>query len=414
MRILFLYMFPLWGNGSAAYLRALSKELVCRGHTIGIVAPDKRRLPQITHYEVKPPQMGVFLGHPELPDAKKFSDMSGKELGEILLSYLKVSLEAVSAFHPEIIHVFHTAFLPPIGRILKLLFGMRIIITTHGSDLHYLVQDRRFGGLIEDANRFAVAITANSSFTKKLYLKMFGRSLRHKLKIIPGGVDLKQLQPPPGYAEKIDQKYKLTGKKVILFAGRLIKSKGMQYLIKAAPLIHGTILIIGEGPEKQAMEEEVKRAKINNVIFGGYIGDKGFLHAFYKRADVYVSPTVWEGFGLTILEAMAAHTPVVAASSGGIVSIIKDKVNGLLVSPRNSKKIALTVNMLLDDDKLRQKLGEEAYQTILQRFTWPKITDQFEQLYKQYAFTTKEYLKIVKGTPDPKIMRLLGNFKGNK
>src|SRR3990167_885508 len=105
MRILFLYMFPFWGNGSGSYLRALSKELVIRGHTVGIVAPDKRKLASITHYVVNPPQMGVFLGHPELPNAKKFSDMSGKELGEILLSYLEVSLDAVSSFHPEIIHV---------------------------------------------------------------------------------------------------------------------------------------------------------------------------------------------------------------------------------------------------------------------------------------------------------------------
>ncbi len=407
-------MFPLWGNGSSSYLRALSKELIKRGHTVGIVAPDKRKLPSVVHYVVTPPQMGVFVGHPELPNAKKFSDMSGKELGEILLSYLKVSLEAVSTFHPEIIHVFHTAFLPPIGRILKLLFGMRIIITTHGSDLQYLAQDRRLGGLIEDANRFAVAITANSSFTKKLYLQMFGQRLKHKTKIIPGGVDLIKLKPPAGYIEKIDKKFRLKDKKIVLFVGRLIKSKGLEYLIKAAPQIHGTILIIGEGPEKQIMEEEVKKRKITNVVFGGYIGDKGFLHAFYKRADVYVSPTVWEGFGLTILEAMAAHTPVVAASSGGIVSIIKDKINGLLISPRNSTAIAQTVNMLLDNDELRQKLGMEAYKTILQRFAWPKIADQFEQVYKQNTFTTKEYLKIVKGAPDPKILRLLSKLKINK
>ncbi|MDO8583091.1 MAG: glycosyltransferase family 4 protein [bacterium] len=412
MRILFLYMFPLWGNGSASYLRALSKELVSRGHDVAILSPDKRKLNGVKHYVATPPQIGVFSGHPELPKAKKFSDMNGKELGDILVSYLKSSIDAVSDFNPEIIHVFHTAFLPPIGRILKLLFGIRIIITTHGSDLYYLAQDRRFTGLIEDANRYAAAITANSDFTKKLYLEMFGKSLSRKTKVISGGVSLNQFKSTEDtkeYLKQIDRKYNIKGKKVVLFTGRLIDSKGLQYLIKSAPSIEGVVLIIGEGPKRKDMEEEVKRKKISNVIFGGYIGDRGFLHAFYERADVYVTPTVWEGFGLTILEAMASHTPVIASNKGGIVSIIKNNVNGFLVSSRNPKEISTTVNMLFKDEALCKKIGDEAYKTVVENFTWEKITDEFEQLYKQYAFTTDEYLKVVKGE-DPRTSRIINTF----
>lgn len=412
MKILFLYMFPLWGNGSASYLRALTKELVKRGHSVAIVSPDKRKLPGVTHYIVNPPQMGVFLGHPELSEAKKFSGMGGKELGDILVSYLKTSVGAVSDFNPEIIHVFHTVFLPPVGRILKLLFGIRIIITTHGSDLHYLAEDRRFTGLIKDANRFAAAITANSDFTKKLYLEMFGRSLRRKMKVITGGVNIEQYKSTAEtrkYIEEINRKYKFKDKKVVLFTGRIIKSKGLLYLIQAARFINGVILIIGEGPDKKNLEREVKKRNLQNVIFGGYIGDKGYLHAFYERADVYVSPTVWEGFGLTILEAMAAHTPVIASNKGGIVSIIKNNVNGFLIAPRNPKEIATKVNMLFEDQELCERIGVEAYKTVIENFTWEKITDKFEKLYKEYAFTTTEYLKIVKGE-DPKASRILNAF----
>ena len=103
MRILFLYMFPLWGNGSGSFLRELSRELIKKGHTIAIVAPDKRKLPGVVHFTVKPPQNGVFVAHPELPNAKKFGDMNGKELGEIYASYLKTTIEAVADFNPEII-----------------------------------------------------------------------------------------------------------------------------------------------------------------------------------------------------------------------------------------------------------------------------------------------------------------------
>lgn len=411
MRIIFLYMFPLAGNGSASYLRALCAQLVERGHEVAIVSPDKKRqFPGVKHYIVTPPQHGVFTGHPELPRAKKFEEMNGLELGEIYVSYLKASIEAVADFNPEIVHAFHTVFLPQIGRVIKLLFGMRLIITTHGSDLQYLAVDRRLNGLIKDAVRFAAAITANSDFTKKLFLELFGKSLKKKTKVIPGGVNLKEFKSSEKYLEEINRKYKLKDKKVVLFTGRVIKSKGIEHLIKAAPLIHGQILIVGDGPERKNLEFLVKKRGIKNVIFAGYTDNKHYLHTFYERAQVYVSPTAWEGFGLTILEAMAAHTPVIATNKGGVVSIIKNGVNGFLISPRSPREIAETVNRVLDNDTLRKKVAEEAYKTVVNKFTWKKIADEYEKIYKEYSFTTREYLKIVKGD-DKRMAKILKSFK---
>lgn len=409
MRILFLYMFPLWGNGSGSYLRALSRELVKRGHDIAIVAPDKRALIGVKHYVVNPPQMGVFAGHPELPNAKKFEDMGGRELGEIYTSYLKTTIQAVADFNPEIIHVFHTAFLPGIARVIKIFFGIKFIITTHGSDLNYLIKDRRFLGLINDANKVARFITANSDFTRKWYLSIFGDYLRHKSTIIMGGVSLEDYKKDPEEIRIINKKYGLEDKKVILFTGRLTKNKGVYYLIKSAPFINGTVVIVGDGPERKALEEEIRKNKIKNVIMAGYIptGGKRLFHAFYERADVYVCPSIWnEPLGLTILEAMAAHTPVVATKRGGVVSIIKDNVNGFLINSRNSKQIVDTVNMLLAKDDLRQEIGNNAYKTILEHFTWEKIAGEFEKIYRKFKYSTSEYLARVKGT-DPELFNFM-------
>lgn len=401
MRILFLYMFPLWGNGSGSFLRELTLELAKRGHSIAIIAPDKRKLPGITHYEIPSQYTGVFVGHPELPKAKRFEDMSGKELGEIYNGYLKTTIEAVADFDPEIIHVFHTAFLPGIARAIKVLFGIKFIITTHGSDLNYLIRDRRFIGLINDANKVARFITANSGFTRKWYIDMFGHNLEQKSTVIMGGVKLEDYRDDPEEIELINKQYNLKEKKVVLFTGRLTKNKGVIYLIRAAEFINGTVVIVGDGPEKKNLEEEIKKRKLTNVIIVGYInpGDQRLFHAFYERADVYVSPSIWqEPLGLTIIEAMAAHTPVVATKKGGILSIIKDKQNGFLIRARNSKEIADTVNMLLADDKLRAKTGDEGYGTVLENFTWGKIASQFEEIYKQFKYSTSEYLARVKGT----------------
>ena len=400
MRIMFLYPFPLWGNGSGAFLRELSAELVKRGHSIAIVAPDKRKLPGVKHYVVNPPQNGTFVSHPEWPNAKRFSDMNGQELGSIHNAYLKTSIDATADFNPEIIHVFHTAFLPGIARVLKVLFGIKFIVTTHGSDLEYLSRDRRLIGLINDANRVARFITAVSEYTKKQYLNMFGENLKHKTKVIMGGVKISNYKENDKNIEEINRKYRLKDKKIVLYTGRLTVNKGIKYLVKAANNIKGTVLIVGGGVERENLEKLIKAEGVKNIIMIGYISPEksDLFHAFYERADVYVSPSVWEEpLGLTILEAMAAHTPVVATRKGGMLSVIKDGENGFFVRARNSKEIAEKVNMLLADDELREKIAKNAHKTILDHFTWEKIATQFEDIYKKFTYSTAEYMAVVRG-----------------
>ncbi len=392
MKILYLHLFPLWGNGSGVFLRELSGQLQER-HEVAIVAPDTRSLPGIKMYPVHAPQDGVFVGHPELPSAKRFSDMSGKELGEIFTTYLWTTIQAVNEFKPDVIHVFHTAFLPGIARILKSLFGVRYVITTHGSDLNYLEKDTRFMELLHEANKHARFITACSSFTKSWYIKMFGSEVRNKSSIVVGGVNLSQYKQDPKKIMLIDAKYNLAGKKVVLFTGRLTKHKGVIYLIRAAQKINGTVLIIGDGPERKNIEAEITKKNITNVILAGYIkSDDPLYHAYYERADVYVAPSVWdEPLGLTILEAMAAHKPVVATRKGGILSIIRDKINGYLIAPRSSSEIANQVNTLLRQDNVRETVGERAYKTVVDKFNWETIAGRFEKLYATVIGTVKPH-----------------------
>ena len=393
MRILFLYPFPLWGNGSGEFLRSLSSQLIERGHQIAIVSPDKRKLQSVKHYVVNSPQNGVFIGHPEWPKAKKLSEMSGKELGDVYISYLKTSIDATVSFKPDIVHAFHTAFLPGVARILRTLYGMKFIITTHGSDVAYFQEDRRLVGLTVDANKAAKFITAVSESARKRYINMFGYNLRRKMKVITGGVTLADYKRDDEKVEELNRKYKLHDKKVVLFSGRLTKEKGVSYLVKAAPNIKGTVVILGGGPEKTALEELIEKNKIKNVIMVGYMrsSHSRLFHAFYQRADVYVNPSVVEeALGLTILEAMASSTPVVATKKGGVVSVIKEGENGFFIRARNSKQMAEIVNKVLFDDALRKKISLNAKKTIVERFAWEKIAGQFEAVYNKFVYPVTE------------------------
>ncbi len=399
MKIMFLYMFPLWGNGSGAWLRALSAEMVKDGHDVAIVSPEKRTITGVKHYLVDPPQLGVFVGNPELPEAKKYEDMSGVEMGKIYTSYITATLSAVKDFQPNIVHAFHTAFLPPVARLAKILYGIRFIVTTHGSDLHYLNRDRRLVGLIKDALGVCALVTANSAFTRKWFLAMFGSEWKNKIRTIPGGVYIEQYKRDQAMIDKIDKTYKLAGKKVVLFTGRLTRHKGVDFLVKASRDIAGEVLILGDGPERAALEKRIRELKLKNCRILGYMNPKEQVNfkAFYSRADVFVAPSTWkEPLGLVILEAMAAKTPVISTRAGGVTSLIKDGYNGYLVHTRNAKEIAEKVNILLADDALRKKMADRAYDVVVKKFTWEKIAEQFESIYQKYKYTTSEYLRLVK------------------
>ncbi len=399
MKIMFLYMFPLWGNGSGAWLRALAAEMVKDGNEVAIVSPEHRTLPGVKHYLVTPPQMGVFVGNPELPDIKKYEDMSGVELGKIFTSYINATLAAIKDFQPEIVHAFHTAFLPPVARIAKIMYGTRFVVTTHGSDLHYLNRDRRLIGLIRDALDVSAVITANSAFTRRWFLTMFGMQFDRKTRTIPGGVYLDEYKTTKEKLKMLDEKYDLKGKKVVLFTGRLTPQKGVDYLIRAAKTIKGEVIVLGDGPERARLEKLIGDLKLTNCRILGYMkpGEQLGFKAFYSRADVYVAPSTWkEPLGLVILEAMAAKTPVVSTRAGGVMSLIKDGYNGYLVHVRRSDEISERVNTLLTNDALAKKMSERSYELVAKKYTWGRIAEQFEGIYKKYASNTSEYLRLVK------------------
>jgi len=384
MKVLYLYMFPLWGNGSGSWLRRLTaslKEKYQDGFQAAIVAPDSRVLKQAKVFRLKPPIPGVFVGNPELPLAKKYSKFSSQEMIQTYNYYLLRSAKAIERFRPNIIHCFHTAFLPPIARQLANLYKIPYLITTHGSDLYYFKEDNRWKSLVRDASLRSKFITANSNFTRQWYLDMFGHDLSKKTKTIPSGISNNiDFDRDVSW---IDKKYNFKYNKMVLFTGRLTQHKGVEYLIKAARQIHAEIVIAGDGPERKYLESLIQKYRLTNVHMVGYFSSRlDTINDFYLRADVYVAPSVWnEPLGLVILEAMVNQTPVVVSRKGGVTTLVKDGYNGFLIRPRSPKLIVEKVNLLLQDEKLAERMGERAYKTVVEKFSWDKIATKFYNLY---------------------------------
>ena len=237
----------------------------------------------------------------------------------------------------------------------------------------------------------------------------YGINPREKLVLIHNGIDPYKLD----FWEKGEAKIRLYEKLPVaqkhanflqenLIIGAIANfypTKGLEYLIGAFSLLNAkrsplnaTLVIIGDGPERQNLESRIKNLELENKIFlAGRIPDAfKYLRAF----DIFVLPSVKEGFPWALLEAMSAKLPVIATTVGANPEIIENdspsttlpggKVvlgkNGLLVLPADSAVLAEAINRLAADEHLRRELSIQAHQTILHKFDIHKMVDQVKAL----------------------------------
>ncbi|MDP4011857.1 MAG: glycosyltransferase family 4 protein [Candidatus Roizmanbacteria bacterium] len=383
LKVLYLSWFPFYGSGSGTYARYLAIE-VNKSQDVAIVSPDIRPINGVKLYPLKTPFRVAFTGHPEWPNCKLFTDISHRDILRFHKSALDSVVDAVEDFKPDIIHVHHAYPLSWSARFVKSTYQIPYVITVHGSELPTAQKDKRYIALTMDALRKAKKIIPNSAYTKDWAIDVFGNEFQKNMRVIPGGVDIKQFKKVN--TDKITSELNLSGKKTVLFAGKLTKYKGVEYLIKAAKKIHGDVVISGDGPEKKNLLKIITDEHITNVHFVGHVDSTERLVELYSMADVFVAPSVWdEPLGLVVLEAMATETPVVVTRKGGIPLAVKDGKNGFFIRSRNATDIALKVNKLLDDDNLRKKMGATARTIAVERFAWPLIAEKFISIYKKYS-----------------------------
>ena len=386
MRILYLQIFPFWGSGSGTYARHLASE-VGRKHKVAVLVPDDRPIERAKLYNIKLPFKVAFTGHPEWPSCKLFTELTNEEISKLYEALLKYTIAAVEDFKPDIIHAHHAFPLAWIAGFIKDTYKINFITTIHGSELPTLEKDRRYWQRTYDAMYRTKRLIPNSGWTRDWFLRIFKNHFHEKSRVIPGGVNIdKFIYTETGW-KQIDRELKLKGKPMVLFAGKLTKYKGVEYLVSAAKKIHGEVVILGDGPERKNLEERAKKLNLTNIHFIGHLGSGvKKLVPYYSRADVFVAPSVWdEPLGLVILESMACQTPVVVTRKGGIPLAVREGYNGVFVRPRNSAEIVEKVNYLLDNPKLRYKMGQNARRTVEKKFSWILIAKRFEYLYTKYS-----------------------------
>jgi len=129
------------------------------------------------------------------------------------------------------------------------------------------------------------------------------------------------------------------------------------------------------------LEELISELKLDNrVRLMGTIPHEQ-IAGFLNLADVFVLPSLSEGLGIAIIEAMACGIPVIGTNVDGIPDIIKDNDNGVLVPPGDAEALAGAIDKLLQDEELRGKLAVRGLEEVEQRFQWENIYQQVRQVY---------------------------------
>ncbi len=173
---------------------------------------------------------------------------------------------------------------------------------------------------------------------------------------------------------------------LLVDVGRLIPVKSHDTLIRALKHIIPSfpnlrLFIIGDGMLKEELKGLTKTLNLeDHVIFTGYRED---VARFMKEADLFVFPTLGEGFGLVLLEAMAFKKPIVATRVMSIPEIVEDGKSGLLVPPRHLEELADAILQLLRDKKRAEVFGNRGFEILSSKFSIERMVEETERIYDQ-------------------------------
>lgn len=261
-------------------------------------------------------------------------------------------------------------------KIHSILGKSKLIITLHevwGNYWYeYLSKLGIFGKIIE---KIMVQLTDNLitvSYKTQKDLRKIKKNDRSI--VIPNGIDFNHIQTINPLKQVSD----------IIFAGRLIKEKNVDLLIKSIPIIKQKIpniqcIIVGDGPERSKLENLSKNLKIQeNIIFMGFTEDYDNLIGYMKSSKVFVLPSIREGFGMVVIEANACGLPVVVVNHkmNAAVDLVQDGINGFKAQNLPEDIAAKIIQSIDNKKKIEQKCINSS-----QEYDWNKIIDKLEKTY---------------------------------
>jgi glycosyltransferase involved in cell wall biosynthesis len=376
-------------GGSELYVYNLSRKLIELGNSVTVITTTSTRFRGIENNElcekeiingIKVVRVKAFLSGPGFilaPTLAKMILNSNSDVYNIHGFLSNISIEGAS--------------------MIRSFKRRPIILTTHDVTIAenlkryyplwklYVHSLGKF--LCRNVDAIIVQNPQDASFIRSLEISS------SKIYVVPNGIDthiFSKSNVSKQEQESFKEKFKIKDDKfVLLFVGRIEKRKRIDLLLFTLKLItkemSDQVLLLVIGPDQGEKAELLKLAKQlgleKNVVFTGPLDTRDLLAA-YAVADIFISLSAQEAFGLSVIEAMSMEVPVVTHRWKGISYIIKDGINGFSVDPFDVKALAEKTVFLLKNDEYRRSLGKMSRSYVVENFSIERMVSEILNVYK--------------------------------
>lgn len=363
--------YPTYG-GSGVIATELGKALAQKGHRIHFIsyrAPARLDsfVENVFYHEV------TFADYPLFERAPYETALSSK-----IVDVAKFEQLDLLHVHYAIPHA-ATAYMAK--QILKTQgIELPYITTLHGTDITLVGRDATYAPVVTFSINQSDGVTTVSESLKQDTYKNF--SIEREIEVIPNFIDMKRFKK-----EKMEH-FKLAiapnGEKILIHASNFRKVKRPQDVIgifkSVREKIPSKLLLVGDGPERQNMEQLCRDLAIADDV--RFLGKLDPVEELLAVSDLFLLPSETESFGLAALEAMACQVPVIASNSGGIPEIVIDGVTGFMSEVGDVASMSQNAVKLLTNDQLLNQFKQQAVEHARQ-FDIVKILPQYEAYYEK-------------------------------
>jgi len=378
MRIAQVCLRFLAPGGVESHVYNLSKELHKKGHEVQIFTTNL--------YTEKPWKL---IDYPD--PVLEFAKINRYRVYKDLIPFLKMPiapalLKGILEYSPDIVHLHsHRYFHVILGSLLTAKYPVVVSTHYHPPEQKETMWARamlNFQDLLFKAfvyNQVEAVISHEGEI----------ESMRNFLGgvnsyVIPAGIDPEEYKIAPN-EEGFRNAYKIEGE-YIIYAGRLASNKGLLYLVKAFASIekkmHVKLVLMGEeSGYGEVLKRLINEYSIKNVIFTGFVKERDLYLGGIKGSSLFVLPSEWEAFGISVIEAYMMSRPVITSDRGGLKYL--GEIGGHVVPYGDVKALSEAIVKILTNKKESFIKAEKAKEYVLSHYTWNIVANEVESVYKK-------------------------------
>jgi glycosyltransferase involved in cell wall biosynthesis len=367
-------------GGVEEHVYQISLELVKRGHEVTVVTSDEADGATCTVRTETIRGIQVYRFPLFIP--RIFREVWF--IPQILKSFLRLKGDIIHVHGYRCLSSFNAVYFAQLKNVPS-------VLTPHGiyparsmiNGMAKSVFDNVFGRFLL---RFSDKIIAVSEHNKQLLLQSGAPS--NKIAIVPNGVNIEEYACLRRNGDAVGNGNPTAP--LLLYVGRIDWNKRLEKIAEAMPTIlkdfpSAKFVIVGPDYSNYAKKllDIAHRLEVeDSIVMKGNVSRQK-LAEFYAMADVFLFPSSYEAFGLSMLEAMSSRVPVIASPFGGPGDILDHGVNAWLLKEPTSNEISRAVHTVLTNHRLRENLVKNAFEMVKEKYTWKNVVDELETIYEE-------------------------------